>query len=162
MVDSAQTYHPSTYTAVHRTHAQPADPRAHIVEYLEAIKLSHAAPLFNVDDLQVCRWVVSLAFGFKLGLQSAAWARPRAAAVCTCIHTCTISLQAMFGMFDITKRGTVTALQADKALKTILGPTASLDPAGLQREPMSTLSLSEFVESMSKALASAVPAGRPH
>jgi hypothetical protein len=59
-------------------------------------------------------------------------------------------LDTMFGMFDLTKRGSLTADQANRALKVILGPSADLAEVGVQ--PNAVLDKQQFVTSMSAAL----------
>lgn len=63
-------------------------------------------------------------------------------------------LDTMFGMFDLTKRGSLTADQANRALKVILGPSADLAEVGVQ--PNAMLDKPQFVASMSAALRRAI------
>ncbi|KAG2438174.1 hypothetical protein HXX76_005781 [Chlamydomonas incerta] len=93
---------------------KPANPKEHIVKYLENVKVAGTAPLINEQDLET-----------------------------------------MFGMFDITKRGTVTAEQANRALQVILGPAADLAEVGVK--PGSNLTKDQFVSSMAHALKRASP-----
>ncbi|KAG2491371.1 hypothetical protein HYH03_010369 [Edaphochlamys debaryana] len=64
-------------------------------------------------------------------------------------------LDTMFGMFDITKRGVVTAEQATRALQVILGPSADLKEVGVA--PTAKLTKEQFVSAMSEALTRASP-----
>ncbi|KXZ50907.1 hypothetical protein GPECTOR_14g154 [Gonium pectorale] len=64
-------------------------------------------------------------------------------------------LETMFGMFDITKRGVVSAEQATRALQVILGPSADL--ADVDVKPGDQLTRSAFVAAMSAALKRATP-----
>lgn len=66
-----------------------------------------------------------------------------------------VDLEAMFGMFDLTKRGVLTAEQAGRALKVVLGPGADLGEVGVK--PGASLTKDEFVSSMSAALRRARP-----
>ncbi|GLC33254.1 EF-hand calcium-binding domain-containing protein 10 [Pleodorina starrii] len=68
-------------------------------------------------------------------------------------------LEIMFGMFDITKRGVVTAEQANRALQVILGPSADLAEVGIASS--AKLSKGEFVDAMSQALKRASPYKQP-
>ncbi|GIL53691.1 hypothetical protein Vafri_9327 [Volvox africanus] len=68
-------------------------------------------------------------------------------------------LDTMFGMFDITKRGVVTAEQANRALQVILGPSADLSEVGVASS--AKLSKVEFVDAMSQALKRASPYKQP-
>ena len=61
-------------------------------------------------------------------------------------------LATMFGMFDVVKRGTITAEQANNALRSILGNSAQLE-----MEPNAHLSQQQFVDVMHKALSESVP-----
>lgn len=64
-------------------------------------------------------------------------------------------LATMFGMFDVVKRGVITADQAAAALRSILGPSADLEAFGVQ--PTDMLTQERFVDCMEKALQSSVP-----
>lgn len=64
-------------------------------------------------------------------------------------------LETMFNLFDITKRGTVSAQQANAALKTILGEGADLASVGVN--PNKNLGKIEFTTCMLKAIKLAVP-----
>ncbi|GIL84998.1 hypothetical protein Vretimale_9841 [Volvox reticuliferus] len=68
-------------------------------------------------------------------------------------------LDTMFGMFDITKRGVVTAEQANRALQVILGPSADLSEVGVASG--AKLSKGEFVDAMAQALKRASPYKQP-
>jgi hypothetical protein len=59
-------------------------------------------------------------------------------------------LETMFGMFDITKKGVITAQQANAALKSILGPAADLSRVDVPRDAF--LKKDEFVDCMHRAL----------
>ncbi|GAX75175.1 hypothetical protein CEUSTIGMA_g2619.t1 [Chlamydomonas eustigma] len=64
-------------------------------------------------------------------------------------------LHTMFSMFDITKRGVITAEQANNALSSILGPSADLTASGV--EPNAFLTKDQFVHAMMEALKRNVP-----
>jgi hypothetical protein len=64
-------------------------------------------------------------------------------------------LDTMFAMFDITKRGVVSAQQANAALKTILGPQADLSSVGVN--PSKLLGKGEFISVMTKAMKQVMP-----
>ncbi len=68
-------------------------------------------------------------------------------------------LETMFGMFDITKRGVVTAEQANRALQVILGPSADLAEVGIAST--AKLAKADFVEAMAQALKRASPYKQP-
>jgi len=58
-------------------------------------------------------------------------------------------LHAMFGMFDITRRGLMTEEQVNNAQRSILGPAAALEALDLlAKAPMAE---AEFVSHMMKA-----------
>lgn len=59
-------------------------------------------------------------------------------------------LATMFHMFDVTNRGTVTAEQANNALRSILGPSGDLKDVGV--DPDSNLTKDMFVKSMGDAI----------
>jgi hypothetical protein len=61
----------------------------------------------------------------------------------------------MFGMFDITKRGVISAEQANNALSSILGPSADLAASG--EEVNALLTKDQFVNAMMEALKRNVP-----
>ena len=61
----------------------------------------------------------------------------------------------MFGMFDVTKKGVITAEQANAALKSIMGPAADLRRVDV--EPDAVLRKEQFVDAMHKALTAAAP-----
>lgn len=61
-------------------------------------------------------------------------------------------LETMFGMFDITNRGVVTGEQALNALKSLLGPAATLNV-----NPGQMLKKDDFVKVMNNALQDAQP-----
>lgn len=65
-------------------------------------------------------------------------------------------LRTMFAMFDVTKRGVVSFEQAEAALRSVLGPQATLaDTSSLT--PGSFIKEKEFVDAMMQALKEAVP-----
>lgn len=64
-------------------------------------------------------------------------------------------LSTMFSMFDITNRGVITSEQADNALKSLLGPEATLQTVGIEKGRY--LKVDEFVSCMTKALEQAAP-----
>jgi len=68
-------------------------------------------------------------------------------------------LEAMFGMFDVTRKGTVTMRQAREALKTVLGPEADF-PVDLDADDDTLLKVGDFVSKMSGALHASMPETR--
>lgn len=62
-------------------------------------------------------------------------------------------LGVMFGMYDQTHKGVVTAGQADNALRTVLGAAAGAGAA----DPQQKLRQGEFVEYMSGVMRKATP-----
>lgn len=68
-------------------------------------------------------------------------------------------LETMFGMFDVTKRGVISAEQANAALKSVLGPAADLSRVNVS--PTAQLRKDEFVEAMLEALKLSAPYKAP-
>lgn len=68
-------------------------------------------------------------------------------------------LDTMFGMFDVTKRGVISAEQANAALRSVLGPAADLSRVKVSANQQ--LRRDEFVDAMLEALKLAVPYKAP-
>lgn len=64
-------------------------------------------------------------------------------------------LDAMFGMFDVVKRGVITCDQANNALRSILGPSVTLQSMGVAEG--ANLTKEQFVDNMEAALRENVP-----
>jgi hypothetical protein len=69
-----------------------------------------------------------------------------------------VDLEAMFGMFDVTKRGNVTTEQANNAVKTMLGPAADLSNSGIYVSSHRLLNKEEFVKTVYSVIEKATPA----
>eukprot|EP00798_Chlamydomonas_sp_ICE-L_P030429 gene30429-35437_t len=61
-----------------------------------------------------------------------------------------VDFETMFSMFDITNRGSVTSEQANNALRSILGPSGSLEDVGIKSTSILTKDM--FVKSMTDAI----------
>ncbi|DBA69916.1 hypothetical protein WJX79_009305 [Trebouxia sp. C0005] len=66
-------------------------------------------------------------------------------------------LRIMFGMFDVTEKGTVSVAQANQALKTLVGQDADLQSKDAALRPDKTLGCEVFVAQMHGALRAAAP-----